>query len=274
MKNEKLKSKVFRIIESPGDEKLSGSIFDLSIIILIIINLILVIIDTFKIPGSVRVAFAAVETVSVIVFTAEYMLRFWTADMLYPELGRGKARIRYIFTFLAIVDLVAVLPFYIPFVISLDLRVLQTLRIARLLRLFKVNRYTRMFTAMGEVLKKRIGQLLSSMLMIFLLMIITSVLMYNFEHDAQPEKFDNAFSSFWWAMATLTTVGYGDIYPITFLGKIFNGVFAFLGIGLIAIPTGIISAGFVDYFKKEGAEPEKERNDKCFCPYCGKNLDD
>ena len=116
-------------------------------------------------------------------------------------------------------------------------------------------------------------------------MIIVSVLMYNVEHEAQPDKFTNAFSSFWWAIATLTTVGYGDIYPITVIGQVLNGVFAFLGIGLLAVPTGIISAGFVEHANQEKDETEieykdgigkkhKEYGEKCFCPYCGQKLDE
>lgn len=266
-----LKKKVFAVIESSADGGAAGRLFDLSLLTLIVVNLILVIADTFDIPQGLLSAFNAVEAFSVIVFTIEYILRVWTADLLYPGMPKAKARLKYVFTFMALIDLLAVLPFYIPFLIPVDLSILKTLRIVRLLRLFKVSRHTNTFAAIGEVFRKRIVQLLSSMLMIFLLMVITSVLMYNVEHAAQPEKFDNAFSSFWWAIATLTTIGYGDIYPITIAGQVLNGIFAFLGIGFVAIPTGIISAGFVEYFR-QGAESEQDK--KCFCPYCGHKLDE
>ena len=273
MKIKEIKKRIFKIIEPPEDSDAAGQIFDLLIVTLIIVNLILVILDTFDIPDLLRDVFGVVEFFSVIVFTVEYILRVWTADMLFPDQSKAKAYIKYIFSFMALIDLFAVLPFYIPLIIPLDLRVLKTLRVIRLLRLFKMNRHINTFSAIGEVLKKRIGQLLSSMLMIFLLMVITSVLMYNVEHAAQPDKFDNAFSSFWWSIATLTTIGYGDIYPITVAGQILNGVFAFLGIGLVAIPTGIISAGFIEYFGKEKEAAQQECDEKCFCPYCGHKLD-
>jgi voltage-gated potassium channel len=129
---------------------------------------------------------------------------------------------------------------------------------------------------MGAVFKKKASQIISSISVILVLMVITSVLMYNVEHAAQPEKFSNAFDSLWWTICTITTVGYGDIYPITLPGKIFSGIIAFLSIGLIAIPTSIISSGFietVEQAKEEKAAKEKGQNKKCFCPYCGHKLD-
>jgi len=270
-----IKKRIFSIIEPSDESNVAGRVFDLSMVALIIVNLVLIIADTFQLPDALRTAFAVIEFLSVIIYTVEYVLRVWTADLLLTATGKSNAkiRIRYMFTFMALIDLLSILPFYIPFIIPLDLRVLRTLRIFRLLRLFKVNRHLNAFSEIGEVFKKKLSQLLSSMLVVFLLMVITSVLMYNVEHAAQPDKFDNAFSSFWWAMATLTTIGYGDIYPITIAGKILNGIFAFLSIGLVAIPTGIISAGFIEYFAREKESPEQTGDEKCFCPYCGHKLD-
>ena len=169
---------------------------------------------------------------------------------------------------MALIDLFAILPFYIPFLIPIDLRVLRALRIVRLFRLFKINRYTTAINKLTKVFRKTSYQLLSSMFIVFLLMIITSVIMYNVENAAQPDVFENAFSGMWWAVATLTTVGYGDIYPITAIGKFLSAIIALLGIGLVAVPTGIISAGFM-----ECINDEKENDQKHFCPYCGKNID-
>ena len=102
------------------------------------------------------------------------------------------------------------------------------------------------------------------------MIVIASLLMYSAEHDAQPDVFENAFSGIWWAVATLTTVGYGDIFPVTALGKVMSGVIAFLGIGLVAVPTGIISAGFTEQI--EHTPPEKDTDDIMFCPHCGKRI--
>jgi len=273
LKLKEIKKKTFDIIENSGDGNTASRIFDISLVTLIIVNLVLVIADTFELPGPFPAVFEVVELLTMIVFTIEYALRIWTADMLYPGWSKTKARLRYMVTFIALIDLFAILPFYIPLIITIDLRVLMTLRVTRLLRLFKVKRHADIFSAIREVLKKRIGQLLTSMLMIFMLMIVTSVLMYNIEHAAQPDKFNNAFSGFWWAVSTLTTIGYGDIYPITVAGQVLNWVFSFLGIGIVAIPTGIISAGFVEYFEREREDEKQESDEKCFCPYCGHKLD-
>ena len=263
----KLKERIYNIIRDDDENDLISNIFDGIIITFIIINVITVIADTFNLPEVFQNIFEIIEILSVIIFTIEYILRFYTADLLYPDLSSAKARIKYIFSLLAIIDLLAILPFYIPFVISIDLRVLRALRIIRLFRIFKANRYTSALTTIAEVFKKKKSQLLSSIIVCFLLMIIAAVLMYNVENAAQPETFNNAFSALWWAVATFTTVGYGDIYPITTLGKILSAIIAFLGIGLVAVPTGIISAGFMEHIDKE------DDDKKQFCPYCGKKID-
>lgn len=138
------------------------------------------------------------------------------------------------------------------------------LRIVRLFRVFKLNRYTSALSTIATVFKKKKSQLISSIFVVLLLMIIAAVLMYSIENEAQPDVFENAFSALWWAIATLTTVGYGDIYPVTVLGKILSAVIALLGIGLVAVPTGIISAGFMETIDHD--------EEKCYCPYCGKKI--
>lgn len=170
---------------------------------------------------------------------------------------------------MAIIDLLAILPFYLPMLLPIDLRVLRMLRIIRLFRVFKIGRYTNALSSIVKVFKNKQHELLSSVFVVLLLMIVASVLMYSIENNAQPEVFKNAFDALWWALATLTTVGYGDIYPITVLGKILSSIIAILGIGLVAVPTGIISAGFMESIQSE--EKEKVDNIK-YCPYCGKKI--
>ena len=251
------KNKIYNIIRDDDENDLASNIFDGVIITLIIINVVLVIADTFEMPDNLKRISSTIETISVILFTIEYIIRLITADLLHPELPRHKAIIKYVFSFMALIDLFAILPFYLPMFIKVDLRILRTLRMIRLLRLFKVSRYTDALTTIGDIFKKKAAQLLSSMIVVFLLMIISSVLVYNFEHDAQPQEFQNAFSGLWWAIATLTTVGYGDIYPVTVAGKIFSAIIALLGIGIVAVPTGIISAGFIEHLN-ESKEAEKK----------------
>lgn len=263
----KIKKRVFEIIQTTNGNDIVSKIFDLCIIFLIILNVIIVIADTFNLPLEIIKIFKIIEIFSIIIFTIEYILRLWTADLLYPERKPYKARVKYIFSFMAFIDLFAILPFYIPFLIKIDLRVLRILRIIRLFRVFKVNRYTNALSAIGIVFKRKKSQLLSSIFVVLILMIIASVLMYNVEHEAQPEAFGNTFYAMWWAVATLTTVGYGDVYPITFFGKLLSAIIAILGIGLVAVPTGIISAGFI-----ENIEYEEEKEEKKYCPYCGKKI--
>lgn len=265
----KIKNRVFEIIEAAENGDVASKIFDVTIIVLIIINVASVIIDTFTIPAEVTNVLSYIELVSVIIFTIEYALRVWTADLLRPELSGFRARVRYIFSFMAIIDLLAILPFYIPFIIPIDLRVLRALRIVRLLRLFKINRYTSALKSIAIVFKSKKSELMSSMLVLIILMIIASVLMYNIESQAQPEAFKNAFASLWWAIATLTTVGYGDVYPITVVGKILSSIISLLGVALVAVPTGIISAGFIEQLDKKEDSDADERE---YCPYCGKKI--
>lgn len=270
MKN-KIKQRTFEILQTADDGDKASKTFDIFIISLIIINVIMVIADTFQLPKNIQNISRIIEIISVIIFSIEYILRVWTSDLIYPKKSIAKARIKYIFSFMALIDLLAILPFYLPMFISIDLRVLRALRIIRLFRLFKINRYTTALNTIGQVFKNKASQLISSMIVVFLLMLIASVLMYNAEHEAQPEQFTNVFQAMWWAVATLTTVGYGDIYPVTAVGKTLSAVIAILGIGMVAVPTGIISAGFSEVINK--SENNAEDDPKTYCPYCGHKIE-
>lgn len=265
----KVKQRIFEIIQCAQDGDRASRVFDLSIISLIILNTLLVILDTFSLPATVRSVFSVIEIASVSIFTIEYALRVWTADHLWPDLSVTGARVKYMLSFMALIDLAAILPFYLPFVIPVDLRVIRVLRLVRLFRIFKVNRYTTALSSIALMFKRKASQLISSMFVICMLMIIASVIMYNVESSAQPDVFENAFSGLWWAIATLTTVGYGDIYPVTAMGKILSAIIALLGIGLVAVPTGIISAGFMEQIE-HSSQGEAQKH---FCPYCGKRLE-
>ena len=264
MNNNSIKQTILKIINADDNNYLPSQLFDTTIIVLIIISIISIILSTFQnIPTYITKITTVFEYISIIIFTIEYALRIWTSDLIY-DLGPVKSRIKFAFTFMAIIDLLSILPFYISFV-HIDLRLLRALRLFRMLRIFKLNRYTTALNSVVLVLNKKKDQLISSMFVVTILMIISSILIYYCEHSVQPDVFDNAFSGLWWAVATLTTVGYGDIYPITVIGKILSAFLAILGIGLVAVPTGIISAGFSE-------ELEDKNDEKMFCPYCGKKL--
>jgi voltage-gated potassium channel len=241
-----LKQKIYNLIRDDDENDLLSAIIDYSLIGLILINVILVIVDTFPMPVYYYPIAQGIEFFSVMVFTIEYGLRLWTSTLMFPTLSKTKARVKYASKFMAVVDLLAILPFYLPFIFPVDLRVLRMLRMLRLLRLFKVSRYTDSIKTIANVFKSRAPQLISSTLIVFLLMVIASVVMFNLENEVQPDVFENAFSGMWWAVATFTTVGYGDIFPITAGGRLVAGLLSMLGIGLVAVPTGIISAGFIE----------------------------
>ena len=261
-----LKRKIFEIIQPAATGCIMSRIFDLLIMGLILLSVISVFATTFSLPESVLHCLWIFEIVSIVIFSIEYLLRLWTADLLYPELSGMKARWRYIHSGMALIDLFAILPFYLPMVIPINLLGLRSIRLIRLLRIFKLNRYSDALASIGSVFKQKSREIFASLFFVAILLVIASLLIYHVEHDAQPDKFQNAFSGLWWAVATLTTVRYGDIYPVTVAGKILGALIAILGIGMVAIPTGILSAGFMEHL-------EKTKDEKIqFCPHCGKKL--
>ena len=234
-----IKSRVFA--------QLNSTWFRTFIYTLIVINIIAVIIESVhEIYLAWQPFFDGFELFSVIVFSIEYVLRLWvcTVDPRYarPFLGR----FLFALTPLAIVDLVAVLPFYLPMIIGADLRFVRILRLFRMLRILKLGRYSRSLQTLVNVLRSKRGELAITVFAIFVLLILASCLMFYAENEAQPEVFPNIPAAMWWGVITLTTVGYGDIYPITVLGKLIASAMAILGIGLFALPAGILGAGFVE----------------------------
>jgi len=227
--------------------------------VIIGVNLVFVLIDTMDSrPTNVAVASRIVEVSSVIIFSMDYLARLITAIFRYPQMGPVKARLRYLVTGLAIIDLLSILPFYLPMLLPVDLRVLRVLRLVRLIRVFKLGRHSSGLARVGRVLRSSASSLISSMSVVILLMLVAAVLEYYVESDAQPEQFTSAFSALWWAVSTITTVGYGDIVPVTILGKLLAAVIELLGVGLVAIPTGILSAGFVEETRLDKAASQTE----------------
>ena len=250
---QRFKRIVFDVIQPSVDAsggKIASRIFDAVIMILIVFSVLSVFICTFKIPEWLFRILIRVEFVSLIIFTVEYALRIWTANLLFPELGPVRARIRYITSPMAIIDLISILPFILPILHTYNLVGVRVFRLVRLLRIFKLNRYSDALAAIGDVFRSRAQQMIASIFFVFMILILASLLIYYAEHDAQPDQFSNAFSGLWWAVATLTTVGYGDIYPITPLGRVLGAVIAILGIGVVAVPTSILSAGFMEKLEK------------------------
>jgi voltage-gated potassium channel len=221
-------------------------ILNLLLILLISLNVIAII---FESVDSIFVRFARefryFEVFSVAIFTVEYLARVWcsidlkaTSDSS-PVIGR----LKYMLTPLALVDLAAILPFYLSLYVSIDLRFLRGLR---LLRLFKLSRYSPALGALFDVVQKEAEAIMAALVVLVILLIMSATGIHILEHELQPETFGSIPNSMWWAIVTLTTVGYGDIVPLTPMGKLFGGLIGLLGIGMIALPAAILASGFVD----------------------------
>ena len=217
-----------------------GKFFAWFIQVLIIISIITFSIDTLpNLTEKNRLVLKTVEYFCVIVFTIEYLLRVFIS----PK------KIGFIFSFLGIIDLLAILPFYLS--LGIDLRSLRVLRLLRLFRLLKLIRYNRAINKFGLALKLAKEELLLFLFITILLLYLSAVGIYYFENQAQPESFSSVFDSLWWSVATLTTVGYGDIYPVTIGGKIFTFIVLLIGLSVVAIPAGIISSALSNAIKKK-----------------------
>lgn len=262
-----IKQKIYRFIEKGSHGSKINLIFDYSIMTLIMLNVVSIILETIpEIRNYLGNSLRIFDIFSVVIFTIEYLLRIYIADLTHPSSNKIKSRLKFIFSTFGLIDLFAILPFYLPFLIKIDLRFLRILRIMRFLRIFKINRYNNSLNLIYSVIKEKKSELAMTGFVALLTLFVASFLMFEVEGEAQPDKFPNLLSCFWWAIATLTTVGYGDVYPITALGKFLSGIIAVLGIGLVALPTGLISAGFVEKIVKDKRKPKK-------CPHCGKDLD-
>ncbi|MCI8387161.1 MAG: ion transporter [Clostridiales bacterium] len=222
----------------------SGGVLNTAFLAVIIISIIFISLDTIVIPSPYNNISACVDNIIYVIFTVEYILRLWVADVDSDE-RKAVARILHVISFNSIIDLLALTPFLLPLILPLDAHLLAVLRI---FRIFKISRYTDAFKIAADVFRRKANQLLSSIVVVLALMFISSLLIYNIENYAQPEVFSNVFSGIWWSIATLTGVNYGDIYPITTLGKVLSAIIALLGIGSVAIITGIISAGVKEIF--------------------------
>ena len=260
-----IKQRIYEIIEKSKDGDKAGLVFNYFIMALICLSLIAVIISSIdSIQNLYSKQLLWFEYFSISIFTVEYIFRIWTASYKYKN--SKLPFFRYIFSFMGIIDLLAILPSYLPFVINIDLRYLRILRLFRLLRILKLNRYNNSLDLLGRVLKNEKDKLIMTMFIMFILLLFASSTMYYLENQVQPDKFTDILSTLWWAVATLTTIGYGDVYPITPLGKILGGIIAILGIGVIALPSGIISSGLIQ-------EVSRSKSNKKTCPHCGKEIE-
>jgi voltage-gated potassium channel len=271
-----LRRRTYEVLEKAGAGDRLSAVVDLTVTAVIVANIAAVVLESFSgMYDRYRRWFDLVELVSVALFTVEYVLRLWTCEFARPQRSRAAAVALFVVSPIGLIDLIAILPFYLPFLIPVDLRVVRVLRLVRFLRLLKLARYTRSLAIMGTVLRERGSELLTAVFLTSLLLVVASTLMFYMEHDVQPEAFPNIVASLWWAVATLTTIGYGDVFPVTGWGRLLSGVIAVLGIGLVALPTAIISSGFIEALarRRPQATPEDAVPPPAVCPHCGQPLD-
>ena len=257
-----LKSRIWEILEISKENDKESKYFDYFISILILLNVFAIILETETELGiEYTVFFYYFELFSIFIFSVEYLLRLWSCVSVDVYKNPLIGRVKYLLSPLAIIDLVAIAPFFITIFVA-DTRVMRLLRLLRLLRITKHFRYSKTFKIIYSTIEKKKEELISALILMLCLLLVCSTGVYFAENGVQPEKFSSIFASMWWAVATLTTVGYGDIFPITLMGKIFGSIAAIFGVGLFAIPAGLLASGFSD----DGETVNKN------CPHCGKEI--
>ena len=253
------RKRLWQILEK-GNEKDKASVYtDIFLITLIILNIVAVVLETVdSIYNVYKLYFIIFERVSTFIFLIEYIMRVWVSieqNSSKKKLSKVIVRLKYMTTWPAIIDLLAVLSGLLPMIFEIDLRILRALR---MLRLLKFSRYFKVMNLLLGVLKEERQSFLAAMFLLTIAMLIASTGIYIFEKDAQPDKFGSIPEAMWWAVATLTTVGYGDVTPITAMGKIFGALITIIGIGTVALPSGILASGFSDQLKRRKNTYEKE----------------
>jgi voltage-gated potassium channel len=263
MKN--IQSKLYELLEtSTGDRP--SRIIDTFLVALIIANIVAVTLHTVhSLAVKYNAYFRSFEAFSILVFSVEYIIRMWICVKNETYRRPVVGRIKYFFSPFALIDLIAVAPFYLPMLIPVDLIFMRALRLLRLFRLLKLGRYSDSIRTMGAVLKAKKEPIAISATMSAILLLVASSLMYFIENVVQPGAFSSIPATMWWAVETMTTVGYGDIYPETPAGKVLAGIIAVLGISLFILPAGIIATGYAEEIQKK----KDDEDTHAVCPKCG-----
>ncbi len=260
-----LKKRTHEILEvAPAGDRLSQAV-DLFIISLILLNVLALIAGTVEpiyrlAPGF----FIYLEAASAAIFLVEYLLRLWSCTVAPQYAHPVRGRLRFAFTPLLLIDLAAIAPSLLP-LLGVDFLFLRAIRL--MTRAARLGRYFRGINTLGLVIRNKAQELLTVVLVLTILLVITSSLMYFAEHRAQPEDFASIPAAMWWSIITLTTVGYGDVSPITPIGKAMAGFIAIIGIGLFALPAGILSSGLMELIERRQEQPQ-------VCPHCGEELEE
>lgn len=250
MQKQYVRHRLAILLEPKADQSILGKSIDLLLALLILLNVAAVVIATVPSIGQqYKQEFEWFNVFSVLVFSVEYVLRLWTCVELDDSpSSHTKKRVRYFFSPMAIIDFLVILPFYIGLFVSVDLRIL---RVLRLLRIFKLGRYSSAMQMLLQAFKQEYKVLFASFSILLIMMVLAASGIYMIEKDIQPEVFGSIPAAMWWAMATLTTVGYGDVIPITAWGRFFGGTITLLGMGMVALPAGILASSFSEQVHKK-----------------------
>lgn len=250
----RFKQQVYLALEDLSGAHGLARVVGVGLFVLIVLNALLVFVDSNPgVPYALSQVFLAFGLASSVCFGVEYLARLWVADLAHAELSPLRARARYALSPMGVIDLLAFLPGLLVFLVPVSPSALNAARIVRLIRLIKLSRYMRGLRSIARVFHKRRSEIIASFMVLGLLTVTASVLMYQVENPVQPDKFDSVLTGMYWAMTTITSTGYGDLVPVTALGRFVGFVTMVLSIGVVAIPAGIFSAGFVSEFRAQDA---------------------
>ncbi len=264
--SEKFRKRIYNILNPEGNLDPVSKCTNIFIVVLIMLNVVAAVLDTMKsLSLTYSAYFEGFEIFSVIIFSLEYLLRIWSCTINPSYAHPVWGRIRFAISPCSIVDLVAIIPFYLPMLISGDFLYVRALRLMRLFRVFKMRRYSNSLKVLTDVVRNKKEELIVTIFTLAVILVVASGLMFHFENDVQPEAFSNIPDAMWCGLVTLTQSGLSDIHPISAGGKAIGVLISLVGIGLFALPSGIIASGLVERIQKN-REPEKT------CPHCGKQI--
>ncbi|MDO6561834.1 ion transporter [Amphritea sp. 1_MG-2023] len=252
-----LRKLTYETLETGKNHHGYGNLIQIFLIVLISLNVLCVILETMPSNNiEEQYWFTQFEIFSVIVFSIEYLARVWSSieNEKIKKAHPLWSRLRYMLTPLALIDLLVILPFYLSMMMVVDLRFM---RVLRLLRVFKLTRYSASMALLLQVLRREARSIGAALFVILMLMILASSLMYYAEHQAQPDVFSSIPAAMWWAIVTMTTLGYGDVIPVTVLGKVLASIISIMSLGIVALPAGILASGFNEAVRERRTTYEK-----------------
>lgn len=266
---------VYELLEEKNSTKRKNKIFHILLVFLVLLSLVLLMLETVDQLLPFFPLFHRLDLLIYVLFSIEYVLRIWTVTLNPAYQNKRFARLLYALTPIALFDFLAILPFYIFLIddlivaynLPIEAKLIRAIRFLWIFRILKLSRYNNSLSILKKVIQKKKEDLIISYVLLFLILYISSVLMFYIENAAQPDIFSSIPHAMWWGVATLTTIGYGDIVPITLVGKIISGLIAIVGIGFVGLPTGILASGFIEQYQK------RKQAKVMICPHCQKEIE-